>query len=204
MTELRKLVHSYAVEHTFSNRFQWIFPIGQLAAHEYGPNKEISPVGDNFFQHGSGNVLKGKNYFIAVKELIIEWQDYQNEVAGIIYCSASSDTMRNTWIEPVFQPPNHRPDLTKPHTKQKDNFKQLLHFVKPPGRKTTFVKIPTDEVQYTPIDLRKCPIYSSFTQGGRAWAMKRFTLECELKSLFDENEILPIKNAHMTVEIVIK
>ena len=204
MTELRKLVRSYAVEHTSTDKAQWIFPIGQLAAHEYGPNKEISPVGDNFFQHGS-NVLKGKNYFIAVKELIIEWQDYQNEVAGFVYCSASLNNMpHSTWIEPVFQPPNHRRGLPKPHAMQKDNYKQLLHFVKPPGRKTICVKIPANEMQYSPIDLQKCRVYFSSTQNGRAWTMKRFTLECELKSLFDEKEILPIKNAHMTVEIVIK
>ena len=203
MTELRKLVHSYAVEHTVMDKSQWIFPIGELAAHEYDPNKQVSPVGGDFFQHGS-NVLKGKNYFIAVKELIIEWQDYQNEFTGFVYCSASLDSMRDTWIENIFQPPKHRKDLPKPHLMQKNNFKQLLHFVKPPGRKTISIKIPVDEMQYSQIDLRKCRASFSSTMMGRAWTVKRFTLQCELKSLFDENEILPIEKAHMTVEIVIK
>ena len=205
MTELRKIVHSYAVEHNFNDKSQWIFPIGELAAHEYDSKKEVSPVCDNFFKHESSNVLKGKNYYVAVKELIIEWQDYQNEAAGFVYCSGASETIGyDSWIQPVMQPPNHRTDLPRPHTMQKENFKQLLHFVKPPGRKTTFVKIPTDEMQYSQIDLRKCTRSFFSTTTGRAWSLLRFTLQCELKSLFDEKEILPIENAHMTVEIVIK
>ena len=205
MTELRKIVHSYAVEH--NDKSQWIFPIGELAAHEYDSKQEVSPVCDNFFKHESSNVLKGKNYFVAVKELIIEWEDYQNEFAGFVYCSSASDNAGyESWIHPVTncQPPNHRTDLPRPHAMQKENFKQLLHFVKPPGRKTTFVKIPTDEMQYSQIDLRKCSRSFFSTASGRAWALLRCTLQCELKSLFAEKEILPIGNAHMTVEIVIK
>ena len=68
-------------------------------------------------------------YFIAVKELVIEWEDYQNEYSGYVEClQCENEVMKNMnserkWVNCI----NGYINLNKD--------KQLLRFVKPPGRK---------------------------------------------------------------------
>ena len=70
--------------------------------------------------------------------------------------------------------------------------KQLLRFVKPPGRKTTFIHLENET--YFGLYLKKTgEIFSS--------RQRKHEIECAIKPMFNENEVLPIKNAHLTVNI---
>ena len=112
----------------------------------------------------------GSMYFISVKELLIEWEDYQAEVCGYIECLNCRNTkMEKEWVE------------KDRHYWHED--KQLLRFVKQTGRKFTFIRV--DNPIFTLLDIATMEI------------------ECSIRPMFDENEILPIKNAHITVEIKI-
>ena len=75
--------------------------------------------------------------------------------------------------------------------------KQLLRFVKPPGRKNTFIHIPNEEEAYYGLNLeaRSKPFGNK-----KRWLHE---IQCAIKPMFDENEVLPIKYAHITVEIMI-
>ena len=79
------------------------------------------------------------------------------------------------------------------------------------------MKIPENELFFLPIDLEKsessvvkefrfCNINVNSKYKGRYGTLTRREHEivCEIKSLFDANEVLPIKKAHLTVEIIIK
>ena len=76
--------------------------------------------------------------------------------------------------------------------------KELLCFVKPPGRKTSFIKIPTNERIFASLDMKKFK-----TQRTDRYQTDSFNhdVEISLKPLFDANEVLPIKHSHITVEI---
>ena len=111
------------------------------------------------------------------------------------------DQFRESWIETPFGAPNV--DIPEPHPRQKSHFQQILQFVKPPGRKITYIKVTTEQLLYVPIDLHKCRMVMMMRGGGRSYSVRRHELRCELKSLFGENE-LQIKHAHMTVEVIIK
>ena len=90
--------------------------------------------------------------------------------------------------------------------------------MKLPGQKTTCVKIPQQELNYIPINMKqthKTTLVREFkftencVQSGKQYHPGKLTrreheIDCEIKSLFDESEILPIKKAHLTVEIIIK
>ena len=88
--------------------------------------------------------------------------------------------------------------------------KNLLTFVKSPGLKTTIIKIKKEDLEFFPIDISQCQIVNlhekkieghNFVQLETRMEHK---LECEIRSLFDVNEVLPIKHAHITVEIYVK
>ena len=81
----------------------------------------------------------------------------------------------------------------------------------------TYMKIPDNELFFLPIDLKKSrsSIVKEFgfvnknvnsKQRGHSGTLTRrqHQISCEIKSLFDANEVLPIKKAHVTVEIIIK
>lgn len=137
-----------------------------------------------------------------MKELIIEWQDYQTEVTGCILLPGSKDNTDN-WYDQAYDPPfNPTPTIPKLHPRQRHNFKQLLQFVKPPGQRTMIIQVATEQLLYLPIDLTKCERISGVRS--TKYSLYQCQLQCKLISLFDENEVLPIKNAHMTVEIVIQ
>ena len=122
-------------------------------------------------------------YSIAVNELLIEWEDYQNEVCGYVECLSCEDeillnqTKRRSSVYWADKKPEY-------HNLKKD--KQILRFVKPPGRKFTHIRIEDRKFYGLELD-------SSST--------RMHEIQCALRSMFDENEVLPIKNAHLTVEI---
>ena len=142
----------------------------------------------------------GTKYLIAVKELIIEWTDYQSEFSGCVHCEACEDPLLNSgWFLNDYADSN-----LEFNENDENGYKRLLRFVKPPGRKMTFVNIEKDELQFFPIDLQRCIPHVSYTSSVNKQTKGIVDLECEIRSLFDKNELLPIKNAHMTVEIIIK
>ena len=80
---------------------------------------------------------------------------------------------------------------------------QLLRFVKKPGLKTTFIQIASENMNFLTLDMKLIPIdsYDRRTRIDSNIIVGTGDIKLHLHSLFDENEILPIKNAHITVEI---
>lgn len=74
--------------------------------------------------------------------------------------------------------------------------------MKSPGLKTTIVKIDTPDLNFQPVDLKLCRV--ARTAESNSEMRREHMLELDIRSLFDENEVLPIKHAHITVEIHIK
>ena len=94
---------------------------------------------------------------------------------------------------------------TRPDGYQTQNKKQLLRFVKKAGVKTSSIQIPKDKMTFYTLDLRD--VKQTFEEelrekeGFNRYIRRQHEIILHLKSLFDDNEILPIKNAHITVEI---
>ena len=137
----------------------------------------------------NGNQNHAQHY-LAVKELIIEWNDYQTEICGYIHCEAIEDAISK----------NARSYHTKVDEDRKrgQNMKELLRLVKSPGRKTSFIKVPNDELNFVHLDMKKFK-----TQRTDRFRTDSFNhdVEISLKSLFNANEVLPIQHAHITVEL---
>ena len=127
----------------------------------------------------------GTHYSIAVKELVIEWKDYQDEFCGYVECLNMNENSVRTWQKGLLNRSNS------------NRGKQLLRFVKPPGRKTTFIQV--ENVTYFGLHLQRTGEKEGFYP---KWQRKH-EIECAIKPMFDENGVLPIKNAHLTVEIKI-
>ena len=134
---------------------------------------------------------------VAVKELIIEWEDYQTEVSGYIYCSACEDHIEQSiWLRHAIK-------------KGDNDVKQLLRFVKSPGVKTTNIKVNQENLDFFPLDINQMEVeevlmskkkkFDTFTD-----IVRIHKLECELRHLFDADQILPIKYAHLTAEIYLQ
>ena len=148
------------------------------------------------------DILHGWLFHIAVKELTIEWQDYQREFSGYIYCEACEDrTDESSWYKRIIEDS----ELSDP---DQDKTKELLRFVKSPGLRTTNIKINKGDLEFFPIKLNKCKVlkqYHKEVMNGEFLEIRReHQLECEIRPLFDEKQNLPIKNAHITVEIYLK
>ena len=128
---------------------------------------------------------------IAVKELIIEWDDFQTEVAGAISCE---DGLKYRF-----------------HRRSEDS--NLIRFVKPRGRKICLIKIPQHELNF--VDFLSDSFehvvsdVHSLNNPYDPVAQKRHSLnineniELKIKPLFGK-EILPVQSAHMTVELSVK
>ena len=125
-------------------------------------------------------------YFMAVKELVIEWEDYQNEFCGYVECLNMNSNAKKTWQNGLL----NRTDSNKG--------KQLMRFVKPPGRKTTFIQLERE--LFFGLNLEKSGETLSPRQQ-KGPRQQKHEIECTIKPMFDENEALPIKNAHLTVYI---
>ena len=143
-------------------------------------------------------------FYIAVKELIIEWEDYQAEVAGYVYCQACEDPIdKSDW----FNHENENSDENK--YENPNDSKQLLRFVKSPGLKTTSIKIGNEDLVFLPIELKNCEVksgnqeeYIDYSSNKPYLQVRReHHLDCEIRPLFDATQRLPIKHAHITVEI---
>jgi len=120
-------------------------------------------------------------FLIAAKELVIEWEDYQDEFCGYVECLNMNFKSKKVWQNGLI----NRTDSNRG--------KQLLRFVKPPGRKTTFIHLENET--YFGLHFQKTgDTFSSPCQ-------RKHEIECSIKPMFDENEVLPIKNAHLTVKI---
>ena len=48
----------------------------------------IHPIHVSSFTKTLARLFSLGKFYIAVKELIIEWEDYQAEIAGYVYCKA--------------------------------------------------------------------------------------------------------------------
>ena len=205
MSKLRKIIHSYAVQHTDEcNKLCWTFPICHLSSYTSKADFVTSPMNNPWSEDINPQVLTGKKYFIAVKELIIEWQDNQTEVTGCIILPSADGTDQCRWLEYPYDLPEF-PQIPDAHRRQVYNFQQLLRFVKPPNRKTLYIQVPTEKQVYIPIELFKCRIIESSNEVlDEEFSTKSHRLECKIIPLFYQNEVLPIKNAQITVEIIIK
>ena len=140
-----------------------------------------------------GYMIAPTKMAIAVKELVIEWDDYQTEACGYIQCKGIQD--------PTEYYLNMNGSLEKDQSNRKpgQNMIQLLRFVKKPGLKTTFIQIASENMNFQTLDMKLIPIV--LYQRRSKKFVRTDDIELRLHSLFDENEILPIKNAHITVEI---
>ena len=142
-----------------------------------------------------GNMLTPTKLAIAVKELVIEWDDYQTEACGYIQCKGIQD--------PTEYYLNMNGSLEKDQSNRKpgQNMIQLLRFVKKPGLKTTFIQIASENMDFLRLNMTLFPQHFRSTHESDNKLMRIDDIKLHLRSLFDENEILPIKNAHITVEI---
>ena len=143
--------------------------------------------------------------FFAVKELIIEWEDYQAEIAGYVHCNAREDLIHQSdWFEKWSKKiDSENSDVNK--SKNSNDAKQLLRFVKSPGLKTTNIKIQKEDLEFFPIELKQCEtkleILEEIVVGKSLQVRREHQLDCEIRPLFDKKQPLPIKYAHITVEI---
>ena len=188
----------------------WWFPIARLhsaqrtnVTNRFTGEKLETPMCPAIF--GTSNIetannfglLGSRRFYIAVKELVIEWDDYQAEVSGCIRCLACEDLVPDSHFLSHY----YRTDKSL-HENHIDT-NQLLRFVKQPGLKTTYIKKDKEELDFYRLDLGKCKIATEIKKSNGT-TIRENNLECELRSLWNQNEKLPIKHAHMTVEIVVK
>ena len=79
------------------------------------------------------------------------------------------------------------------------------------------MKIPDNELFFLPIDLEKSEssvikefrfcnrnVNSKYKDRFGTLTRREHEILCEIKSLFDADEVLPIKKEHLTVEVIIK
>ena len=88
--------------------------------------------------------------------------------------------------------------------------KNLLTFVKSPGLKTAIIKIKKEDLEFFPIDISQCQIVNRLENKIKGYNFEKLEkrmehkLCCEIRSLFDENKVLPIEHAHIAVEIYVE
>ena len=146
------------------------------------------------------HIYSGRRFVIAVKELIIEWEDYQTEVSGYVHCKSCSDLVEKSELF------HHTSEISvDDEYKFENNTKQLLRFVKSPGLRYTNITIQKEDLEFFPIDLNHCDTVSiqEKLDHFNLEVRREHCLECELRPLFD-NEHLPIKHAHITVEVYLQ
>ena len=192
---------------------KWYFQIVRLfsgseirlpGAKTFSPNYDKHfPASFPSLKTGAMSIYTQCKFYIAVQELIIEWLDYQTEASGYIYCHSCEDQIANSeWL-------NHANKNSDGFQIKNDNdAKKLIRFVKQPGLKTTVIKIERKDLVFFPIDIDQCGIVNTASNRQVFNAIMEVRnermLECEIRSLFDLNQVLPIKHAHITVEIIIK
>ena len=99
---------------------------GIIQGYFYNTEKTMHPMHMSSFTKkpaGGAKIFSDWKFHIAVKELIIEWEDYQAEIAGYVHCKACEDLIyQSEWFN------HHR-------LEDHNDSKQLLRFVKSPGLK---------------------------------------------------------------------
>ena len=171
----------------------------------YDLEKTIHPIHMSSFTKTpvSKTIFSDWKFYIAVKELIIEWEDYQSEIAGYVYCKACGDLMDlSEWF-------NHADENSDGHKYEDPNdSKQLLRFVKSPGLKTTKIKVSKEDLEFFPVELKQCKVESVIEEEmvvGKSLQVRReHQLDCEIRPLFDQKQPMPIKYAHITVGIYLQ
>ena len=183
---------------------------GLIQGYFYDTEKTMHPMHMSSFTKkpaGGAKIFSDWKFYIAVKELIIEWEDYQAEIAGYVHCKACEDLIdQSEW----FNHYSENSDIENSDTKRLENpndSKQLLRFVKSPGLKTTNIKVQKEDLQFFPVNLKQCGVESVVEEEivvGKSLQVRReHRLDCEIRPLFD-NQQLPIANAHITVEIYLQ
>lgn len=92
---------------------------------------------------------------------------------------------------------------------------RLFRFVKSPGLRTTNIKIGKEDLEFFPIQLNRCRVddliekesVSGFDGKKYLEVLRKHCLDLQIIPLFhnDPNErLLPIKHAHITVEIYLQ
>ena len=80
--------------------------------------------------------------------------------------------------------------------------------MKSPGLKTTNIKVVKEDLEFFPIELKQCEVKSVIEEEmvvGKSLQVRReHQLDCEIRPLFDKKQPLPIKYAHLTVEIYLQ
>ena len=164
---------------------------------------------------GKTKIFYGLKFYIAVKELIIEWEDYQAEISGYVHCGALEDPIyQSDWF-------NNADDFADEGIYQNSNdSKQLLRFVKSPGLRTTNIKVGKEDLDFFPIQLNRCRVddytlieeeivVENLRHESKTYlqVLREHHLELEIRQLFDNDlreQTLPIQNAHITVEIYLQ
>jgi len=184
---------------------------GFIQGYFYNTDKTMHPMHMSSFTKkpaGGAKIFSDWKFHIAVKELIIEWEEYQAEIAGYVHCEACEDLIdQSEWF-------NHDSELSNSEIsnisspENLNDSKQLLRFVKSPGLKTTNVKIQEEDLEFFPINLKQCKVKSVIEEeivAGKSLQVRReHYLDCKIRPLFDETQALPIKYAHITVEIYLQ
>ena len=102
----------------------------------------------------SMNMISPTKMGIAVKELVIEWDDYQTEACGYIQCDGIQDPTEYSLDM------NGSLERDQSNRKPGQNMIQLLRFVKKPGLKTTFIQIASENMNFLTLDMKLIPIDS--------------------------------------------
>ena len=179
----------------FSDRPFWYLWITRLYSGVRYFEGEYKTKNDGFFSDWK--------FYIAVKELIIEWEDYQAEIEGYVHCKACEDLIdQSEWFNHCSENSNsENSDINR--LENPNDSKQLLRFVKSPGLKTTNIKVQKEDLQFFPVNLKQCGVESvneeEIVVGKSLQVRREHRLDCEIRPLFD-NQRLPIANAHITVE----
>ena len=166
----------------------------------YGLEKTMHPIhASSFDKKLVSKAIFSWKFYIAVKELIIEWEDYQAEIAGYVHCEACEDLIdQSEWF-------NNADRNSEYKYENLNDAKQLLRFVKSPGLKTTNIKIQKADLEFFPIDLKRCKVEriteEEMVANKSLQVRREHHLDCEIRPLFDGTQPLPIKYAHITVEI---
>ena len=97
-------------------------------------------------QNNFGKQITQFKCSIAVKELIIEWEDYQTEACCFVQCDWIKDQRDYEFdVNGSLIMDESRPKFMKP----------LLRFVKTPGLKTTFIQIPDEQIIFHSLTLNE-------------------------------------------------
>ena len=207
------ITHLYSGVRYFEGEFSWREnPDGYKEMRSgrsiYDSEKTIHPIHSSSFPQNperGAKIFTDWKFYIAVKELIIEWEDYQAEIAGYVHCNAREDLIHQSdWFEKWSKKiDSENSDVNK--SKNSNDAKQLLRFVKSPGLKTTNIKIQKEDLEFFPIELKQCEtkleILEEIVVGKSLQVRREHQLDCEIRPLFDKKQPLPIKYAHITVEI---